>query len=140
MVPLPEPQAGRREDHGSLHTPEQELLNQITMDLLGQFCSRQIPEVKAVWSTNTVNISSVGYAIINVEVYSALVEANDYVRISYVLDGTETLFYELIGGNGGVDLTPETPASAIVAGNSLQLKIYVQNDPVFLVTSMALIT
>ena len=87
---------------------------------------------EAVWSTNIVDITSVGYAIINVDVFSAFVDDNDYLRIAYVLDGVEVMFYELIGGNGFVDFAPATPASAIVAGNSLQLKIYSRNDPGFI--------
>ena len=87
---------------------------------------------QAVWWTNTINIASVGYAIINVDVFSAFVDGNDYLRIAYVLDGVEVIFYELIGGNPLVDFEPATPASAIVAGSSLQVKVYSRNDPGFI--------
>ena len=101
----------------------------------GTFSKENIPVVgegfhvsgtttEGIWSTNTVDITSVGYAIINLDVYSAFVEANDYIRIAYVLDGVEVIFYELIGGNGAAGLSIEAPASAIVAGNSLQIKVY----------------
>lgn len=83
---------------------------------------------EGVWSSNTIDISSVGYAIINADVYSAFVESNDYLRISYVLDGVETVFYELIGGNGFAGLSAEAPASAIVAGDDLQVIVYIRND------------
>jgi hypothetical protein len=88
-------------------------------------------ENEGVWQTNTVDISSVGYAIINADVYSALVGGDDYIRLTYVLDGVETMFYELIGGNGFAGLSAEAPASAIVAGSTLQIKMYVRNDPGF---------
>lgn len=84
---------------------------------------------EAVFSTAVVDISTIGYAILNADVYSALVEANDYVRMYYKLDGgPEIMFYELLGGNGLGSLTPAISASAIVAANTLQIIIRVQND------------
>ncbi len=84
---------------------------------------------EAVWTSNVLDISTVGYAIITADVWSALVEGNDYVRMYYKLDGgPEILFYELIGGNALVSLTPAQSASAIVAANTVQVVIRIQND------------
>jgi hypothetical protein len=81
------------------------------------------------WETNDVDISSAGYAVISADVWSALVDADDYLRLYYKVDGgSEILFYELAGGNGLVDFEPATPASAIVSGNSLQIVARFRNN------------
>jgi hypothetical protein len=81
------------------------------------------------WETNVVDISSAGYAIISADVWSALVDGDDYLRLYYKVDGgAEILFYELSGGNGFVDFEPATPASAIVSGNTLQIVARFRNN------------
>src|SRR5687768_5644094 len=45
------------------------------------------------WETNDVDISSAGYAVISADVWSALVDDDDYLRLYYKVDGgSEILF------------------------------------------------
>src|SRR5688572_5316634 len=61
------------------------------------------------WETNNIDISSAGYAVISADVWTALVDGTDYLRLYYKIDsGPEILFYDLAGGNGGVDFEPAT--------------------------------
>jgi len=81
------------------------------------------------WETNNINISTAGYAVISADVWSAFVDASDYLRLYYKVDGgPEILFYELNGGNNGADFEPATPASAIVSGNTLQVIARIRNN------------
>jgi hypothetical protein len=77
---------------------------------------------EGVWASNTINISTAGYAIINVDVLTAGFgfSASDYLQFYYKLDGgPEVLFNDI---NGSL-FSSTTEASAIVAGNTLQLII-----------------
>lgn len=75
---------------------------------------------EGVWATNSINISSVGYAIINIGVLVGGFgfTASDYLRFYYRLDGgPEVLFADISGSL----LSITTEASAIVSGNTLQI-------------------
>lgn len=75
-----------------------------------------------VWSSNPINISSAGYAILNVSFFGiGLFDADDNITAYYILDnnGVEVKFGEFIPfliGN-------ETQGSAIVSGSTVQLVI-----------------
>lgn len=77
---------------------------------------------EGVFQTNSIDISSVGYAIINIGVGVGGLgfSASDYLRCYYKLDGgSEVLFADISGSL----LSITTEASAIVAANTLELVI-----------------
>jgi len=77
---------------------------------------------EGAWTSNTIDISTAGYAIIDVGVLTAGFgfSAADYLRFYYRIDGgPETLFSDI----DGTFISVTTEASAIVAGNTLQLII-----------------
>jgi hypothetical protein len=79
---------------------------------------------EGTWSTNVIDISSVGYAIIDVDVFSFGIgfSASDYLAFYYKLDdGPETQF-SFVDANF-ISATPSVEISAIVAGTSLQIII-----------------
>jgi hypothetical protein len=106
---------------GSVHREDVPIANEILL--------AENTGTEQSWQTNVVDISSAGYAIISADVWSALVNGDDYLRLYYRLDGgPEILFYELEGGNPFTDFEPATPASAIVSGNSVQIVARFRNN------------
>jgi hypothetical protein len=99
------------------------------MPIAGEILLAENTGTEQRWETNTIDISSAGYAIISADVWTALVDGSDYLQLYYKIDGgPEILFYDLSGGNGGVDFEPATPASAIVSGNTLQVVARFRNN------------
>lgn len=77
---------------------------------------------EATWSTGTIDIASVGYAVISVNInsFGLPFTDTDYVQLYYSLDGgPETLFSEFYGSF----ISSATSASAIVAANTLRIII-----------------
>ena len=90
--------------------------------LLGPVFAINNTGTEGTWKTNVLDISSVGYAIINVGVLTTGIgfTSSDYLRCYYSLDGgPEVLFSDI---NGSL-FASTTEASAIVAGSSIQIII-----------------
>lgn len=85
---------------------------------------------EGVWSTNTIDISNYGYAVI--DVYLAIVtlwggSTSDYVQCFYSIDGgPEVLFGEMRATF--FSFSGSTNGSAIVAGNTLRLIIRARDE------------
>ncbi len=75
---------------------------------------------EGTWASNVIDISSVGYAILDIEVITLGFgfSASDYLRFYYRLDGgPEVMFSDV----DGTFISVTTQVSAIVAGSTLQL-------------------
>ena len=77
---------------------------------------------EGVFETNAINISTVGYAIINIGVTVGGLgfSAADYLRFYYKLDGGPEILFADISGSL---LSITTEASAIVAANTVQIVV-----------------
>mgnify|MGYP005811162025 CR=1 FL=1 len=79
---------------------------------------------EGVWSTNTINIASAGYAVIEVSLtrLGLFLSAADYIRLYYSLDGgPDILFAERLGTVFSGSTV--SGASAIVAANTVKITI-----------------
>lgn len=77
------------------------------------------------WATNVIDISSYGYAIVDVTAYAAFTDGDgDYFEAYYILNnnGIEVPFYTQTGS------LVETGGSAIVSGSQLQVVVRMMND------------
>lgn len=75
---------------------------------------------EGIWSTNTIDISGTGRAIVDITVAGLFVDGADYIRCYYRVDGgPETQFFEQNGGIATFTLT----GTAIVTGSSLQIVV-----------------
>ncbi len=82
-------------------------------------------DAEGIWSTSPINISGTGRAIIEATVGGVFVEAGDYIRCYYKVDGgLETLFFEQLGTIASFTLS----GTAIVTGSSLEIVVRSTND------------
>ena len=86
---------------------------------------------EGTWSSNAMDISTVGYAIIDIGYGSAGLgfSNSDYIRFYYRIDGGPEVLFANIQGN--VWDIGAAQASAIVAGNSLEVIIKAQDNSTF---------
>lgn len=85
-------------------------------------------DAEGIWSTSPINISGTGRAIIEATVGGIFVEAGDYIRCYYKVDGgPEILFFEQLGTIASFTLS----GTAIVTGSSLEIVVRSTNDGVF---------
>ena len=92
---------------------------------------------EGTWSSNVLDISSAGYAIIDVDYGSVGLgfTASDYIKFYYRIDGgPEILFADV---QGDVWDIAAAEASAIVAGNTLQLIIKAVDNSSFFIPIFA---
>ena len=92
---------------------------------------------EGTWSTNVMDISSVGYAIIDASFGTGGFgfSNSDHIRFYYRIDGgPETLFAEITGDLWNPD---QNEVSAIVAGNSLQIIIKAIDNSSFVIPFLA---
>lgn len=83
---------------------------------------------EGIWSTSPINISGTGRAIVEATVGGLLVEAGDYIRCFYKVDGGgEMLFFEQLGTIASFTLS----GTAIVTGSSLEIVVRSTNDGAF---------
>ncbi|WP_276367289.1 hypothetical protein [Chryseolinea sp. H1M3-3] len=75
---------------------------------------------EGTWTSNVIDISSVGYAILDIEVITLGFgfSASDYLRFYYRLDGGPEIMFSDVDGTL---ISVTTQVSAIVAGSTLQL-------------------
>jgi hypothetical protein len=88
---------------------------------------------EGTWSSDVIDISSVGYAVIDIGYGSAGLgfSASDYIRFYYRIDGgPEILFANIQGDVWDID---EAQASAIVAGNTLEVIIKAEDNSTFFI-------
>lgn len=75
---------------------------------------------EGVWTTDPIDISGTGRAVVDMNVFGVLVGSGDYIRCYYRVDGgPETLFFEQDGGVLNFSLA----GSAIITGSSMQLVV-----------------
>jgi len=85
-------------------------------------------DAEGVWFTSPINISGTGRAIVEATVGGVFVEAGDYIRCYYKVDGgPETLFFEQLGTIASFTLS----GTAIVTGSSLEIVVRSTNDGAF---------
>ena len=85
---------------------------------------------EAIWRSQVVDISGESAVQVSVEVAEfGNMEASDYLRLYYVLDGgSETIFGDL---NDDFGLAFQSIASPLIAGTNLQIVIRVSNNSFF---------
>lgn len=83
---------------------------------------------EAIWTSPTIDISSVSYVDLSVDVAeNGDSESDDYVKVYYAVDGgAETLF--TYNGENTDDFTNATAKQFYVAGSSIQIIIKVANN------------
>lgn len=83
---------------------------------------------EGVWTSQSIDISSYGYAVIDIAGYIIYASSDDYLRFYYSVDGgPEILFGDFSGGL----LTGAVGASSIVSGNSLVVTVRAYNNVFF---------
>lgn len=78
------------------------------------------------WTSEAIDISGTGKAVIELEAWSYQTEADDYMRCYYNVDGGgNNLFFEVNEEDGTL---ADNPGSAIISGNSVVIVVEFLND------------
>lgn len=90
------------------------------------FTGQSMGGVEGVWLTNVIDISTYGYAIIDISSYTAFTESGDYLTAYYILNnnGSEIPFYS----QGTAFASTSSGGSVIVSGTQVQVVVRMFNN------------